>query len=305
MIKVGIVDVHTSHPATFTSYLHKGDRARVMAVCDDGLVKKRRDGFIKEFEVKNIYSTPEDMVDEIDIAFIQSCNWDEHIKKALPFIKAGKPVYIDKPTVGNLKDCQELEKLAEDRAVILGGSSLRYCQEVEEFRKKPADEVGRILSVFTNIGVDEFNYGIHAMEMVQGLLGTGAEAVSFIASSEEIAQYLVEYKDGKLVIYQTQQGIWQPFTMTIITTKNTFQIKVDNAKIYGALLDRICDFMEKGSALSPVAELTETVKIYLAGKVSKKKNSKIKLADLDINDSGFDGFAFSQEYAKSVNSIAQ
>lgn len=135
MIKVGIVDVHTSHPASFISYLHKGNRARVVAVCDDGLVKKRRDDFVKEFGLKNIYSTPEDMVDEIDIAFIQSCNWDEHIKKALPFIKAGKPVYIDKPTVGNLKDCQELETLAEDGAVILGGSSLRYCQEVEEFKK--------------------------------------------------------------------------------------------------------------------------------------------------------------------------
>lgn len=150
--------------------------------------------------------------------------------------------------------------------------------------------------------MDEFNYGIHAMEMVQGLLGTGtgAEAVSFIASSEEIAQYLVEYKDGKLVIYQTQQGTWQPFTMTVVTTKNTFQMKVDVAKIYGALLDRICDFMEKGRAFPPVTELTETVKIYLAGKVSKGKGSRIKLSDLDMNDPGFDGFAFSQEYARSV-----
>ncbi len=57
------------------------------------------------------------------------------------------------------------------------------------------DEVGEILSVFTNIGVDEFNYGVHAMEMVQGLLGPGAEAVSSIASSKEIAQYLVEYEE--------------------------------------------------------------------------------------------------------------
>ena len=45
MIKIGIVDIHTSHPDSFTSYLHQGKRARVTAICDDGLVKKRRDEF--------------------------------------------------------------------------------------------------------------------------------------------------------------------------------------------------------------------------------------------------------------------
>ena len=105
-----------------------------MAICDDGLVKKRRDEFVEKFGISDICSTPEDMIGKIDIAFIQSCNWDEHIKKALPFIKAGKPVYIDKPIVGNLKDCQYLEKLAEDGAVILGGSSLRYCPGFDKYR---------------------------------------------------------------------------------------------------------------------------------------------------------------------------
>ena len=41
------------------------------------------------------------------------------------------------------------------------------------------------------------------------------------------------------------------------------------------------------------------------GVKSEETLDMAKLADLDMNDSGFDRFAFSQEYAKSLNSIAQ
>lgn len=299
MIKIGIVDIHTSHPASFADYLHKGNRARVVAVADDGLIKKRLDDFIAKYNIKNICKNPEDMIPLVDIAFIQSINWDEHLEMAIPFIKAGKAVFIDKPFCGNMKDCEKFEELARSGAKILGSSSLRYCYEVESF-KASASEKGEILSVFTNIGVDEFNYGIHAMEMAQGLLGPGAVSVEHIASHKTVDQYLVEYKDGRLILFQTQKGVWQPFTMTVVTAKTTYQIVADNTRIYGALLDKILDFMEKGKAMASVEELTETIKIYLAGKLSKESNKKILLADLNASMPGFDGYSFGQEYARKI-----
>lgn len=299
MIKVGIVDIHTSHPNTFAEYLHKGSRARVAAIADDGLIKKRLDDFITKYEIERVCENPEELIPLVDIAFIQSVNWDEHLKKALPFIKAGKPVFIDKPLCGNLADCQKFEELAKEGAKILGSSSLRYCQEIDNF-KKGLKEGEEILSVFTNIGVDEFNYGVHAMEMVQGLLGPGAHCVEHLVSSKSLDQYLVEYTDGRLVLFQTQKGVWQPFTMTVVTNKSTYQIVVDHTKIYGALLDRICDFMEKGKPMAKVEELTETVKIYLAGKVSKDSKKKVKIEKLNTSHPGFDGYSFGLEYAAGV-----
>ncbi|MFQ8831544.1 MAG: hypothetical protein ACLR7U_00705 [Ruthenibacterium lactatiformans] len=35
--------------------------------------------------------------------FIHGCDWDDHLRCAMPFIEQGKPVFIDKPG-GNLAD---------------------------------------------------------------------------------------------------------------------------------------------------------------------------------------------------------
>jgi predicted dehydrogenase len=56
------------------------------------------------------------MADKVDIGFIQSCNWDKHIDQAMPFIQKGKPVFIDKPIVGSMKDIERIEKLVGRRS---------------------------------------------------------------------------------------------------------------------------------------------------------------------------------------------
>ena len=64
------------------------------------------------------------------------------------------------------------------------------------------------------------------------------------------------------------------------------------------MLDQIFDAFEAGRELVPIAYLTETMKIYLAGKKSReRKGEEIKLDALEMADPGFDGFAFEKGYA--------
>lgn len=108
--------------------------------------------------------------------------------------------------------------------------------------------------------------------------------------------------NGITAVYNTSHGTWQPFEVVIMTTKTTYRFRVDNKKLYRALLDRICDYMETGEdRLAPVSRLTQAVKIMLAGRLSRERaGSEVMLKDIPENDPGFDGDKFEQEYAAAA-----
>lgn len=310
MLRIGVVNIDVSHPLAFAQYLHKGNRARYVAVYNDGF---RGDDEVASFIAKQGLEkrcrSIEELAEMVDIGFVQSCNWNNHITQAMPFIKKGKPVFIDKPIVGSLADCRKLEALAADGAVILGSSSARYAQEIIEFKSRREEERGRIVNIFGTAGLDEFNYGVHIVEAIGGLAGIGAVSGKFAGRGEvngKICEtFLVHFADGVTAVYNTFQGVWQPFEVVIMTTKSTGHFKIDSSRIYAALLDRICDYMETGrSDLALVTTLTESIRIMLAGRISRAQGGReIMLADIPDNDPGYDGNAFERAYAATAKKI--
>ncbi|MBU0715553.1 MAG: Gfo/Idh/MocA family oxidoreductase [Verrucomicrobia bacterium] len=310
MIRIGAVNIDISHPKSFAEYLKTGNRARYVAVYNDGFRGDDEvEAFIGKYNLEKRCRTLEELADCVDVAFVHSCNWDKHLAYAKPFIAKKKPVFIDKPIVGNIRDCKTIEKLAAAGAVILGSSSVRYAQEIVNFAGQPESERGKILNVFGTAGVDEFNYAVHVVEGIEGLVGTGAQSCAFMGRSSidgKICEtFFVKYANGVTATYNTFQGAWQPFEFVIMTTKATYQFRVDTAKIYAALLDRICDYMEtKKNAIAPVPALTESVKIMLAGRISREQQGReCRLVDIPANDPGYDGNEFERGYAAAAKKI--
>ncbi|HNQ34538.1 MAG TPA: Gfo/Idh/MocA family oxidoreductase [bacterium] len=310
MKKIGCVNIDTSHPRSFGEYLKKSGRAGYYAIYNEGF---RGDdevaGFMKTYGVEKRCATLEELAGSVDACFIHSCDWDRNLRLAEPLLKLGKPVFIDKPIAGRLSDCRKLEALAAAGAVILGCSSVRYAPEVAELAGKPEAERGRFLTVFGSVGVDEFNYAIHIVEAIGGLLGTGAVSCRFLgrveAEGKKSETFLVRFGSGVTAFYNTCLGVGQPFEMTAVTTRTTHHFRVDASRIYGALLDRICDYLETGvNHLAPVAALTESVKIMLAGRLSRERGgAEVGLEEIPADDPGFDGTAFGAGYAAASRKI--
>lgn len=310
MIRIGVVNIDVSHPKAFSEYLKNDSRARYVAVYNDGFREDDEvNGFMRHYGLEKRCDSVEDLADSVDIGFVQGCNWDKHLRYAMPFIERGKPVFIDKPIVGSEADCRKLAKLATDGAVILGSSSVRYAQEITSFASCSEQERGKILNIFGTAGVDEFNYAIHIVEGFGGLAGAGAVSNQFIGRSvmdDKICEsFLIRYANGVIALYNTFQGIWQPFEVVIMTTKSTYQFRIDTSKIYGALLDRICTYMETGkNTLAPVHLLIESVRIMLAGRLSRERDgAEVKLSDIPADDPGYDGDVFERGYAQNAKKI--
>ena len=70
----------------------------------------------------------------------------------------------------------------------------------------------------------------------------------------------------------------------------------------GSSGDGLCDHIEsKGKKLADINALTESVKIMIAGRISRENNGEeVKLSDIPDTDPGFDGKAFEKGYAAKV-----
>lgn len=308
MFKIGVVNIDVSHPKAFSKILSEGDRARYTAVYNDGFRGMDEvEAFAKSMNLK-ICETVEELADCVDVGFVQGCNWDKHLEYAQVFIDRKKPVFIDKPMVGNLADCKKLEQLEANGAIILGSSSMRYAQEIAEFLKMPVEERGEILHVTGTCGVDEFNYGIHVVEaigaMLKGAIST-RHTYTGTVDGKQCDCYSVMFENGATANYITVKGVWLPCYFTVTTTKKVYQLPVSSGKIYRALLNRICDYMETGDGkLATMADICESIKIMLAGKISKENGgADVKISDIPLDDPGFDGSAFEKEYAATAGKV--
>ena len=267
------------------------------------------EGFIRRFGLEKRCNTLEELAAMCDIGFIHGCDWDDHLRCAMPFIEQGKPVFIDKPLVGNLADCRRVEQLVKDGAVILGASSARYAYEVQQFLALPEEERGEVVNVFGTAGVDEFNYGVHIAETIGGILGQGAQSVRYMGRGEAGGKYsesyFVQYENGKSAVFNTFTGTWQPFVLTIMTTKTTHHFRMDSNRLYEALMCEICNYMEgKPNLLAGPDALLESVKVMLAATASRAQGgAPVALDALTDAMPAYDGRAFCRSYGAAAGRL--
>ncbi len=95
----------------------------------------------------------EQLLSQVDMVVIASPA-PFHAQHALPFIKAGIPVLIEKPVVASLKDIEKLEEACKIyQTPIAVGYCLRYLPSVQVLRQVLEQQIiGKILNVRVSIG---------------------------------------------------------------------------------------------------------------------------------------------------------
>jgi hypothetical protein len=104
--------------------------------------------------------------------------------QAEPVLKARKPVFIDKPVAGSLADAVRIYQLAEQYGTpCFSSSSLRFSPSIRALRDDP--KVGGVLGcdAYGPCALEEhhpdlFWYGVHGVEALFTVMGTGCVSVS-------------------------------------------------------------------------------------------------------------------------------
>jgi hypothetical protein len=300
-LRIGMVDLDTSHPKSWLPILRELGH-EVVAVTDGGTVHPAgyAERFASDHGIARVYASPQEMAADarLDAVIVHSCNWDLHIERAAPFIEANIGVLLDKPLAGNPRDIRTLLEWAERGARISGGSSLRYCREVAEWRSSHDEK--EISLVTAGCGVDEFHYGIHAYSLLCGIVGPGLDGVRYLGERGQRHIELV-WSDGRrgiLVVGRAEGPL--PFHAAIVTDRDVAAIQAASQHLYRALLAAALPYLS-GDAPAPVPlrHLVESELAAIAAEASRLKGGAyVRLADLTDDDRGYDGHAFSKIYRK-------
>jgi hypothetical protein len=113
--------------------------------------------------------TVDDMLGQVDAVIVARDDWQSHAKYAMPFLRAGLPVFVDKPLSLDDRELNEFEPYLRS-GKLMSCSGLRYAAELDEFRAPRADwPIGtpRLVEASVLFGVEK--YGIHMIEAVASL----------------------------------------------------------------------------------------------------------------------------------------
>jgi predicted dehydrogenase len=152
----------------------------------------------EEFGVE-IVDSIEALLPKVDVVLLESVDGRPHLEQVKPVFKAKKPVFIDKPVAGSLADAIRIFDLAREHNVpCFSSSSLRFSPGILAMRNNA--KVGDVLGcdAYGPCALEEhhpdlFWYGIHGVETLFTIMGTGCETVS-----------RVQTKDTELVT-----GVWK------------------------------------------------------------------------------------------------
>ena len=305
-LRICAIGLDTSHTISFASLLN--DPANPKHI-PGGLITKawkggspdieasisRVDGFAKEMSEKygvEICDTIEGAMKDVDAVMILSVDGRAHLQEAQKVFPFHKPVFIDKPMAGSLRDAIAIFRLANQlHTQCFSASSERFTPDILALR---GAKIGHLNGVSTYGPAtiephhpDLFWYGIHAVEKCYALMGTGCETVvrTHTADTDVVTGV---WNDGRVAIVRGNRNTRYAFGATVFGSEAV--VVGENAEGYGGLVTEMLRFFQSNVVPVSHAESIEVLTFMEAADESKRRGGvPVSLAEVLKANGGADG----------------
>jgi predicted dehydrogenase len=231
--------------------------------------------------IDHVVEKPEEVIGHVDAVIISTDDGDDHVRRVAPFIEAGLPVFVDKPMATNMPDLRRFVQWQRAGKIILSSSGMRYATELQ-LSDEQTRTLGELRWITSFTCKSWERYGIHALEAVYPMLGTGFETVQ------------TTHRDGSDIVQLTHRsGV--PVTIAAIYdatgsigavhfygTAGQLPLLVrDYYHAFRAQLLSFVTMLQTGKPPFPFVETIELMAIIIAGRRSRDQGgTKIVVSDL-------------------------
>ncbi|MEW6354959.1 MAG: Gfo/Idh/MocA family oxidoreductase [Planctomycetota bacterium] len=213
MLRIGMIGSENSHSKAVSKLINVEGAIQDVKVVS---VWGETDAFAKETaeagQIPRIVKEPTDMIGEVDGVMIDHRHGKYHLPVATEFVKAGIPVFVDKPLCCSLAEGKKYLKLAKSKGVpttsfssIPTQSAFRAFQaEAASFKQIVAGASAGPCDLKSEYG-GVFFYGIHQVDALIELFGM---EVTHVELKENAPQGLgvLYYKDGRMATMHCLKG---------------------------------------------------------------------------------------------------
>lgn len=294
-IRIGMIGLDTSHVTAFTKLLNDpADKnhiagARVVAAFKGGSQdiessRTRVDGYAKELTEKwgvTLYDSIEELCKNVDAVMIESVDGRPHLGQAKPVIMAQRAFFIDKPMAGSLRDALEIFRLAREAKVpVFSSSSLRYAKSTQAVR---GGSIGKVTKAetFSPCSLephhpDLFWYGIHGVESLYTVMGTGCESVKHGMTADGKIEVSGSWPGGRVGVFrEAAKGYGGK------ATGEKGEADVGAYDGYHVLLAEVVKFFQTGVVPVAPEETIEILAFMEAADESKRQGgASVKIGDI-------------------------
>jgi hypothetical protein len=201
------------------------------------------------------------LVRKVDFVLLTTNDGRVHLEQARPVIEAGKPLYVDKPMAASLEDVIALFEAARTKNVpLFSASSLRWIPGALDLRNgaqgmvKGADAFSWAALEPTH--PDLYWYGIHGVEILFTVMGTGCLSVSRFQTGD--TEFCVgQWEGGRIGTVRGLRSSEHSYGGTVFAEKKIEVLPMGSD--YGPMLKAIAQFFATGRP--PISE-DETIEIY-------------------------------------------
>jgi predicted dehydrogenase len=223
-IRAGIIGLDTSHVLAFTKTLNSTPQkpevmgVRMVAAYPKGSKDiesslKRVPEYtakVKELGVE-IVDSIDALLDKVDVVFLETNDGRPHLEQLRPCLAAHKPVFIDKPVAGTLVDAIKIYQESKAAGVpVFSSSSLRFGKNTQAVR---GGSIGKVkeATTFSPASLeathpDLFWYGIHGVESLFTVMGTGCQSVKRDTNAEGKIRVTGTWEGGRKGVFYENKG---------------------------------------------------------------------------------------------------
>jgi predicted dehydrogenase len=284
--RVGIIGLDTSHSVEFTRMLNEANADpayggfKVVAAYPQG--SKDIPSSVKtipEYTEKvkalgvEIVDSIAALLEKVDVVLLETNDGRRHLEQALPVFKSGKRVFIDKPIAASLADTKAIFKAAKQYNVpTFSSSALRFIDSIQQVQKGQIGTVNGV-DIFTPAPTEKthpdlFWYGIHGVEMLFALLGTGCQQVTRVYT-ESTDLVTGVWEGGRIGSLRGTRNGTYAFGGQAFGEKGNAVI--GNFESYKPLVLQITEFFKTGIVPVRPEETLEMIAFMEAADVSKRK----------------------------------
>ena len=231
--------------------------------------------------IPNIVDEPTKVIGEVDAVILATDVGSEHVSRAKPFVEAGIPLFVDKPMVDSPEDLKVFNEWVAEGRPILSSSSMRYTKEFLPYRLS-TDNLGELRYVSITTAKKWETYGIHALEAVLPITGTGyTSGINTGDAGRNVVHF--KHERGIDLVCVASKDMFGGFgKLTLCGTKGAVQLASgDSFFSFKSQLESFISYLRTGVRPFPYAETEELMRMVIAGIQSRESGGKeIVLSDI-------------------------
>jgi hypothetical protein len=200
-------------------------------------------------------------------------------------LEAGKRVFIDKPLAASLDDVRRIAALSTETGTpFFSASSVRYHPDLARLRANAG--VGKVARVEASYVLntiefhpDLFYYGIHGVEALYAVMGTGCVGVTRRVTADADVT-TCRWRDGRTGVYHGLPKA-DPTRPLLTVIGDAGQASTTEAANYDGIVRVIAEFFQTGRPPVDPAETIEVFEFMTAADRSKaRQGAEVALAEL-------------------------